>query len=143
MASIALEASRTGPHYVLPLYHAYLALPDKKRTQRHRVNWTFVAISFRLAWRTPHVERATRQTHKDDPGLVVRVFVVPLCIHAKVAEAFDLLTQQAQLLQGQKLVVFLDEIPWLAGQGSKLLDELDYFKNGGILQYVLRNMMAA
>lgn len=44
--------------------------------------------------------------------------------------AFNLLTDtMAQLGGKQKVVLFLDEIPWIATKGSRLLQALDYYWN--------------
>lgn len=45
-------------------------------------------------------------------------------------DAFELLTQAIkQIPKSKKVVVFLDELPWLATKKSRLLQSLDYFWN--------------
>ncbi len=45
-------------------------------------------------------------------------------------EAFELLTKEIEgLPKSQKIILFLDELPWLATKKSKLLQNLDYFWN--------------
>lgn len=45
-------------------------------------------------------------------------------------EAFALLTQEiSRLPKEQRVVVFLDELPWLATPKSKLIQQIDYFWN--------------
>lgn len=44
--------------------------------------------------------------------------------------AFELLTREIKsLAQTKKIIIFLDEIPWLATKKSRLLQNLDYFWN--------------
>lgn len=45
-------------------------------------------------------------------------------------EAFELLTQEVKKIpESKQIVIFLDELPWLAKRKSKLLQNLDYFWN--------------
>lgn len=45
-------------------------------------------------------------------------------------DAFELLTQEIkQISKSKKVIIFLDEIPWLATKKSRLLQSLDYFWN--------------
>jgi len=50
-------------------------------------------------------------------------------------EAFKLLTLLIEQNQNEKVVIFLDELPWLASRKSGVLDSLDYYWN----QYWSRN----
>ena len=50
-------------------------------------------------------------------------------------EAFKLLTQLIDQNPNKKMVIFLDELPWLASRKSGILDALDYYWN----QYWSRN----
>lgn len=44
-------------------------------------------------------------------------------------EAFRLLTNTVEKLQAKKIVLFFDEIPWMATRRSRLLQNLDYYWN--------------
>ncbi len=45
-------------------------------------------------------------------------------------DAFELLTQQIEKTpKSKKIIIFMDELPWLAGKKSKLIQALDYYWN--------------
>ncbi|MBS0351476.1 MAG: AAA family ATPase [Proteobacteria bacterium] len=45
-------------------------------------------------------------------------------------ETFELLTNAiATVSQGKKIIIFMDEFPWMATKNSKLLESLDYYWN--------------
>lgn len=55
---------------------------------------------------------------------------IPIRVPASWKEAFDLLTQQIKTApKNKKVIVFLDELPWLASQKSGLIPALDYYWN--------------
>lgn len=55
---------------------------------------------------------------------------VPLHTPKSWDEAFDILTKELQALpRSQKVVLFLDELPWLATKKSGLLQSIDYYWN--------------
>ncbi|NGX48265.1 MAG: hypothetical protein K1000chlam3_01656 [Chlamydiae bacterium] len=55
---------------------------------------------------------------------------VPLRIPKSWQEAFELLTEQINIhLKSKKIIIFLDEFPWLATRKSGLIQALDYFWN--------------
>jgi len=61
-----------------------------------------------------------------------RVFFdgIPIQIPVSWDEAFDLVNKQLQTISPRKKVVmFLDELPWLASKKSKLIQALDYYWN--------------
>lgn len=53
----------------------------------------------------------------------------PMSVPRTWDEAFSLLTEQIKKNNGQKIVVFLDELPWLATRRSNLLQSIDYYWN--------------
>ncbi len=55
----------------------------------------------------------------------------PLATPKSWREAFNFLTKavKEQIAPGQPFILFLDELPWLAGKKSRLLEMLDYFWN--------------
>ncbi|HSW94237.1 MAG TPA: ATP-binding protein [Gammaproteobacteria bacterium] len=53
---------------------------------------------------------------------------VPLETPKNWSDAFDILDKQLSK-QSEKVVVFLDELPWMATRKSGLLEELDYYWN--------------
>jgi predicted AAA+ superfamily ATPase len=54
----------------------------------------------------------------------------PLAAKKNWNETFDLLTKAiAKQTTPQKIVVFIDECPWLASKNSRLLQQLDYYWN--------------
>lgn len=55
---------------------------------------------------------------------------VPLTVPKNWHDAFELITQEVKRLsKTKKVIVFLDELPWLATKKSLLLQNLDYFWN--------------
>ncbi|MBP9778225.1 MAG: ATP-binding protein [Rickettsiaceae bacterium] len=56
---------------------------------------------------------------------------LPLKVPVSWIDAFELLTDiiEKQMSADKKLVIFLDELPWMATHKSKLLQALDYFWN--------------
>jgi predicted AAA+ superfamily ATPase len=59
---------------------------------------------------------------------------VPLATPSSWDAAFDILTHELESLhktlpKGKKIVIFLDELPWMATNKSGLLQSLDYFWN--------------
>lgn len=44
-------------------------------------------------------------------------------------EAFDLLSKQIEKQTNKRHIIFLDELPWLAGKRSQILSEIDFFWN--------------
>lgn len=55
---------------------------------------------------------------------------VPIQVPRSWKEAFDLLTEKIKTVPKQKkIIVFLDELPWLASKKSGLIPTLDYYWN--------------
>lgn len=55
---------------------------------------------------------------------------VPLAVPSSWDMAFDLLTRELEKApKSKKVVIFLDELPWMASQRSGLLQSLDYYWN--------------
>lgn len=56
--------------------------------------------------------------------------MIPKMTAHRWEEAFKLLTEAIQMLpKNKKVVLFLDELPWMATKHSKLLETLDYYWN--------------
>ncbi|HVX01194.1 MAG TPA: ATP-binding protein, partial [Candidatus Babeliaceae bacterium] len=54
----------------------------------------------------------------------------PLAIPEKWDAAFDLLTKKLEEIpKGKKIIIFLDELPWMATKRSGLLQSIDYYWN--------------
>lgn len=65
-------------------------------------------------------------------GQISTVFYggIPLSVPQQWDDAFDLLTKaMAQVPKNKKIVLFFDEIPWMATRKSHLLESLDYYWN--------------
>jgi uncharacterized protein len=55
---------------------------------------------------------------------------IPLQVPSSWREAFELLTQQLKNVpQNKKVIIFLDELPWLASRRSALIPALDFYWN--------------
>lgn len=55
---------------------------------------------------------------------------IPLKCPKSWKEAFDLLTQQIEKTdKSKKIIIFFDELPWLATKKSKMIQALDYYWN--------------
>ncbi len=54
---------------------------------------------------------------------------IPLRVPKNWREAFDLLTQEIKKHPHKKIILFFDELPWLASPKSNLVQNLDYFWN--------------
>ncbi|MBT4880406.1 MAG: ATP-binding protein [Alphaproteobacteria bacterium] len=54
---------------------------------------------------------------------------IPISSPKSWREAFELLTQEIIKHKNKKIILFFDELPWLATRKSKLLQNLDYFWN--------------
>lgn len=53
----------------------------------------------------------------------------PLQAEKNWDKAFEMLTQAIRSAKNKKIVLFLDEFPWMATKNSKLLETLDYYWN--------------
>ena len=54
---------------------------------------------------------------------------VPLATPSNWEEAFELLTKQIKTIASQKVILFFDELPWMATKRSQLLQSIDYYWN--------------
>lgn len=55
---------------------------------------------------------------------------VPLATPSSWEEAFDILTRQLEnSKKSEKIIIFMDELPWLATKRSGLLESIDYYWN--------------
>ena len=54
---------------------------------------------------------------------------IPIATPSTWSEAFNILHKQINKINKKKVVIFLDELPWMASRKSGLLKEIDYFWN--------------